>query len=153
MLAELQKLQSSFPTHLHSPLPPHLQSSLGDLHTSLNDLSTSLGATINDLRTILVSDAPVGEKATKVGQEVQERISPLLERLAKMVGVVKNKGEEAAQNGVAKVNGDRGTQNGVAKANGDRGTQNGAAKSNGQPAQNGSSGTRRANGVNGHAEK
>jgi hypothetical protein len=102
MLVELQKVQSStasFPTHLHSQLPPHLQSSIDDIQASFTDLAASLGATISDLRNIVGSDAPMGEKATKVAQEVRDKVSPLLERLANMVGVTKKKGEEVAQNG------------------------------------------------------
>jgi len=126
MLVELQKLQSStaaFPSQL---LPPHLQSSLQE---SFSDLSASLGATISDLRAIAASDAPLGDKAVKVGHEVREKVSPLLESLAKILGVAKKKGEEVAANGSAKANGESVPQNGHTET----------------------SGTRRGNGVNGHA--
>jgi len=87
MLQELQKLQNST-----ASLPKSLQSSFPDL-----------SATIADFRNIVVAkDITLNEKATKVGQEVKERVSPILEdvmhKVKELVGVVASKKDEAAAN-------------------------------------------------------
>lgn len=84
MLQELQKLQAST-----AALPQSLQSSFPDL-----------SATISDFRNIVIDkDITLNEKATKVGQEVKERVSPILDDVMKkvkeLVGIAVSKKDEA----------------------------------------------------------
>lgn len=84
MLQELQKLQAST-----ASLPQSLQASFPDL-----------SATISGLRDIVIAkDITLNEKATKVGQEVKERVSPILDevmtKVKELVGVAVSKKDEA----------------------------------------------------------
>jgi hypothetical protein len=84
MLQELQKLHAST-----AALPQSLQSSFPDL-----------GATVSDFRDIVTAkDITLNEKATKVGQEVKERVSPILDdvmhKVKELVGIAVSKKDEA----------------------------------------------------------
>ncbi|KAH7886862.1 hypothetical protein F5I97DRAFT_1065013 [Phlebopus sp. FC_14] len=71
MLQELQKLQQSA-----AALPRTLQSTYPDISNC-----------VTDLRDIITTpDMPVGDKVNRVGQEVKERVSPMLEKLSQRIG-------------------------------------------------------------------
>ncbi|KIJ15959.1 hypothetical protein PAXINDRAFT_99307 [Paxillus involutus ATCC 200175] len=75
MLQELQKLQQST-----AALPQTLQSTYPDISKS-----------VTDLRNIVTTpDMPVGDKVHRVGQEVKERVSPMLEKLAQRISDLVN---------------------------------------------------------------
>ncbi|KAF9239789.1 hypothetical protein BU15DRAFT_46314 [Melanogaster broomeanus] len=75
MLMELQKLQQSI-----TALPQTLQSTYPDISKS-----------VTDLRNIVTTpDMPVGDKVHRVGQEVKERVSPMLEKLSQKIGDLVN---------------------------------------------------------------
>jgi hypothetical protein len=83
MLAELQKVQATT-----ASLPQSLQSTFPDL-----------SATITDLRNIITQkDLPHNEKVNKVGQEVKDRVNPLLDvvsnRIKELLGVATAKKED-----------------------------------------------------------
>ncbi|TDL25105.1 hypothetical protein BD410DRAFT_837351, partial [Rickenella mellea] len=104
MLLELHRLQAST-----AALPSHLQAQLSGLSASAKDLSA-----------IMTSDAPLGEKITKLRNTVEERVTPLLEgakeavegALKAVTGTTSEKTHEAKEkmtNGIG-----NGNQNGVA---------------------------------------
>ncbi|KAG0702047.1 hypothetical protein DFH29DRAFT_851993 [Suillus ampliporus] len=73
MISELQKIQ-----HSTAQLPQTLQATYPDV-----------SKTITDLRNIITNaDLPVPEKVNRVGTEVKERVSPLLEKLTQRIGEI-----------------------------------------------------------------
>ncbi|KAK0203497.1 hypothetical protein DFS33DRAFT_1260962 [Desarmillaria ectypa] len=107
MLAELQKLQASSTalaaslqnsatstlhnstTQLQTQIPPHVQ----ELY---NGFSQRLTTTITDLRTIVsAKDMPLPEKVGRVGAEVREQVSPLLDNLKATVTELLARGRAA----------------------------------------------------------
>ncbi|TFK44975.1 hypothetical protein BDQ12DRAFT_642067 [Crucibulum laeve] len=108
MLAELQKLQAStaaLQSSLHSSsqiqsqIPPQIQQTYAEL-------SAALTATVNDLKAIMTQkDLPLQEKVGRVGHEVKERVTPLLEGVRKGVSEVLTKrgvDTESKENGAEK---------------------------------------------------
>lgn len=75
MLTELQKIQ-----HSTAQLPHTLQATYPDVSKTITDL----GNIVAD------HDLPVTEKVNRVGHEVKERVSPLLEKLAQRIGELLN---------------------------------------------------------------
>ena len=79
---------------------------LGSLRASLtvdfNDASASIAQIITDMRATLVSDLPLNEKVGRVGTEVRERVSPVLENIAsrvkEVVQALVKRGEDALEN-------------------------------------------------------
>ncbi|KIJ61534.1 hypothetical protein HYDPIDRAFT_189459 [Hydnomerulius pinastri MD-312] len=87
MLQELQKLQQST-----AALPQTLQSTYPDISKSVTELRN----------VIATPDMPVTDKVNRVGQEVKERVSPMLEKLQQRIGdlvnVLGTKKDEASGN-------------------------------------------------------
>ncbi|KAI0341138.1 lipid droplet-associated perilipin protein [Trametopsis cervina] len=73
MLQELQRVQQST-----AALP-------NQLHASFHDISSNLTSTINDISAILSSPEPFQERAGKVRETVQQRVTPLLDATAARV--------------------------------------------------------------------
>ncbi|KAG6334180.1 hypothetical protein ID866_4909 [Astraeus odoratus] len=84
MLQELQKLHQST-----ASLPQTLQSNYPDISKTAQDLRDIVTAT----------DMPVAEKVNRMGHEVKERVTPLLEKLSQRIGdlisVLSSKKDEA----------------------------------------------------------
>ncbi len=107
MLAELQKLQNStgqFSASLQSSVhdsASHIQS---QIQQSYSDFSAALSTTVHELTGIVKQkDLPIQEKASRVGKEVQSRVTPLLETVRKGVSEVlaRSKDVTTATNGDA----------------------------------------------------
>ncbi|KAJ8585875.1 hypothetical protein M405DRAFT_935750 [Rhizopogon salebrosus TDB-379] len=75
MLMELQKLQ-----HSTAQLPQTLQATYPDISKTVTDL----GGIVAD------HDLPVTEKVNRVGKEVKERVTPMLEKLTQRIGELLN---------------------------------------------------------------
>ncbi|OAX35921.1 hypothetical protein K503DRAFT_773002 [Rhizopogon vinicolor AM-OR11-026] len=75
MLLELQKIQ-----HSTAELPQTLRATYPDVSKTITDL----GDIVAD------RDLPVTEKVNRVGKEVKERVSPLLEKLTQRIGELLN---------------------------------------------------------------
>ncbi|KAI6020028.1 hypothetical protein F5J12DRAFT_498313 [Pisolithus orientalis] len=86
LLFELQKLQQTT-----AALPQTIQSTYPDISKSVKDL--------RDI--VTMPDLPVSEKVNRVGHEVKERVSPLLEklsqRISEFVNVLSTKKDEAKE--------------------------------------------------------
>lgn len=98
MLAELQRLHAST-----TALPATLQS-------ALQSSSAELSAAIAELReTVSAKDVSLNDKAARVGGQVKERVSPLLEgvegRVRELLGVLGRKKEEPENGHTNGVNG------------------------------------------------
>ncbi|KAG1729259.1 hypothetical protein EDB19DRAFT_2027776 [Suillus lakei] len=94
LLSEMQKIHQST-----TQLPQTLQATYPDV-----------SKTVVDLRNIITNPSlPVPEKVNRVGREVKERVSPLLEKLTQRIGeiisVLGSKAEEAKSTTQANVNG------------------------------------------------
>ncbi|KIY53306.1 hypothetical protein FISHEDRAFT_33601 [Fistulina hepatica ATCC 64428] len=80
MVQQLQHLQEStaaLAASLQAQIPPQVEQTYAEL-------ATGLSTTVTDLRNIMLEkDVPLQEKATKVRQEVGERVTPLLENVRK----------------------------------------------------------------------
>ena len=75
MVVELQRIQ-----HSTAQLPQTLQATYPDISKTITDL----GNIVAD------HDLPVTEKVNRVGHEVKERVTPLLEKLAQRIGELLN---------------------------------------------------------------
>ncbi|KIL63409.1 hypothetical protein M378DRAFT_127665 [Amanita muscaria Koide BX008] len=101
MLQELHKLQSST-----ASLSASLQSTATTLNDSAShiqhayhDISSRLSSTASEFSTIIIDkNLPLPEKASRLGKEVQEQISPLLETIRKSLNEVLPRGKEQAPN-------------------------------------------------------
>lgn len=103
MLLELQKVQSStaslvasLQTSVHNSTPqlPSLPPQFQETYT---ELTNNLSAAVTELRTIVSDkDLPLQEKVGRMGHEVHERVSPLLETIRKGVSELLARGKEEA---------------------------------------------------------
>ncbi|KAG5652376.1 hypothetical protein H0H81_005238 [Sphagnurus paluster] len=115
MLVELQKLQASTAsfsasiqssvqnstTQIQNQIPPHIQQ-------TYTELTSNLSAAVTELRTIIsTKDIPLQEKVSRVGHEVHDRVSPLLDAVRKGVSelLARGKGESEVPEGEAQTNG------------------------------------------------
>ncbi|KAF8633132.1 hypothetical protein AX17_004633 [Amanita inopinata Kibby_2008] len=108
MLLELQKLQSSTASlsaslqtsaastlhdstsQIQSRIPPQIQQ-------AYNDIATRLSSTVSELSSIITTkDLPLQEKVGRVGKEVREQVSPLLETIRKSVSEILARGKAEA---------------------------------------------------------
>lgn len=98
LLSEMQKIQ-----HSTAQLPQTLQATYPDISKTIADLRN----------TITNPSLPVPEKINRVGREVKERVSPLLEKLTQRIGeiisVLGSKAEEAEDTIKANVHNGRGS--------------------------------------------
>jgi gas vesicle protein len=98
LLSEMQKIQ-----HSTAQLPQTLQATYPDISKTIADLRN----------TITNPSLPVPEKINRVGREVKERVSPLLEKLTQRIGeiisVLGSKAEEAEDTTKANVHNGRGS--------------------------------------------
>jgi len=90
MLSELQKLQAStsaYATSLQHSASAKLQDNIPpQVQQSYTELASNLSTVITELKgTVLEKDLPIQEKVTKVGKQVKESITPLLDSLRKGV--------------------------------------------------------------------
>lgn len=107
MLAELQKLQASstaLAASLQNSATSTLHNSTTQLQTQIppqvqeiyKEFSQRLTTTITDLRTIVsAKDLPLPEKVGRVGAEVREQVTPLLENLKATVSELIARGRAA----------------------------------------------------------
>lgn len=91
-----------------------IQHSTAQLPQTLQATYPDISKTIADLRnTITNPSLPVPEKINRVGREVKERVSPLLEKLTQRIGeiisVLGSKAEEAEDTTKANVHNGRGS--------------------------------------------
>ena len=104
MVAELKRVQTG--TY---QLPSQVQS-------SLKDVSDGLTTSIHELSSILSSDIPFNEKASKVKDTVQQKVQPLLDattsRVQEILKAISSRSQEAKGATEEKV--DEKTQNGTA---------------------------------------
>jgi len=127
MLQELQKLQASTASlsaslqstasstlhestsQIQSRIPPQIQQ-------AYTDVSTRLTAAVSELSSIIsTKDLPLQEKVTRVGKEVREQISPLLETVRRGLSDILASGKaeasaEAQSSGSSVGNGNGPTQ-------------------------------------------
>jgi hypothetical protein len=100
MLQELQKLQSStasLSASLQSTASSTLHESTSHIQHAYHDVSSHLSSTVSELSSIVTDkNLPLPEKVSRVGREVQEKISPLLEAFRKSLTEVLARGKEEA---------------------------------------------------------
>jgi len=110
MLSELQKLQASttsYATSLQNSASTKLQHNIPpQVQQSYSDLASNLSSVITELKgTVLEKDLPIQEKVTKVGKQVKESITPLLDTLRKGVEGVLASAKTTAAEAQNEVNG------------------------------------------------
>ncbi|KAF8623851.1 hypothetical protein AX15_006171 [Amanita polypyramis BW_CC] len=108
MLQELQKLQTStasLSASLQSTASSTLHESTSQLQSRIppqiqqvcNEVSSHLSSAISELSSIITAkDLPLQEKVGRVGKEVHEQISPLLENIRKSLADILARGREEA---------------------------------------------------------
>jgi hypothetical protein len=103
MVQELQFLHQSS-TALSSSLASSLHSASAAQQEAFNEISATLVTTISDLRSILGQQIPLNEKVSRVGAEINNKVRPVLDKIAKRVseavGAVRSRAENAKSNGV-----------------------------------------------------
>lgn len=79
-----------------------MQSHIPQLQQSYTDVTAALSSTANDLSTIVTAkDISYQEKATRLGKEVQDRVTPLLDVVKRAVSeVLSRANRETKVNGV-----------------------------------------------------
>ena len=99
MINELQKLHDST-SHLAASLQSGVQGSASHIHQAYTEVSAALLDTVHNLASIVKEkDLPVQEKMSRVGKEVQNRVTPILDTVKKSASDVLARSKETAPTG------------------------------------------------------
>jgi len=99
MIHELKKLQTST-SNLAASLQSGVQGSASHIHHAYAEISSALLDVVHDLASIVKEkDLPVQEKMSRVGKEVQNRVTPILDTVKKAASDVLARSKESVPEG------------------------------------------------------